>query len=179
MPEHFVRVDVSHSNEPSLVHQHALHWLLRRPKNGRQALGRKVIRQRFEPKRASITRESRLIHQTDGPEPANVAVMHRAPVVQGKLDGRVPSLALRQLAGIDEKRARKARLHDEGIAGGQLDHDELRATPHPRDRRAAYTPAELRRRYLAEDVGAGDASEGDDATSDRRVEIARDRLGLR
>src|SRR3954469_10616609 len=73
-------------------------------------------------------------HQRERAEPPNVPIMDRASVIESELHSRVRTLALRQVAPVDEERASEARLDDQPIAGREIEDDELRAPPTPRDR---------------------------------------------
>src|SRR5436305_5826059 len=91
-------------------------------------------------------------HQRERAEPPNVPVVNRASVLENELHSRVRALPLGEVAAIDEERAGESRLDDEPIAGRQVEDDQLRAPPTPRDRCARGALCDLARRNLAEDV---------------------------
>src|SRR3954471_24226583 len=73
-------------------------------------------------------------HQRERTEPPNVPVVNRAPVLESELHSRVRALSFGEVAAIDQKRASEARLDDQPIAGREVEDDELRAPPPPRNR---------------------------------------------
>jgi hypothetical protein len=84
-----------------------------------------------------------------------------------------------QGAVVDQQRAGEARLDDEVIVGGQVEHDELRAAPAARERGAREARDELLRGDFAQNVGAPHAHGHDRRADDLAIEVAGDRLGLR
>jgi hypothetical protein len=82
--------------------------------------------------------------------------MDRPAVVKLDFDRRVVALTLGQIPIVNQQRASEARLHDEMVAGGEIQYDELRATPTTCDFGASDALAQLTRRHLAEHVGLGD-----------------------
>ena len=97
---------------------------------------------------------ARRVHEGDGAEAADVAVVQRAPVVEREGDGGVAALGVGERAVIDEQGAGEARLHDDAVAGVELERDELRAPRAADDAGAGDAAAQGARRDLAEDVGA-------------------------
>src|ERR1035437_1226191 len=68
-------------------------------------------------------------HQREGAEGTNVAIVEGASVIESEVHGRVCRLALRERPGGEEKRAGEAWLHDDPVAGGEIEHDHLRPAP--------------------------------------------------
>ena len=134
---------------------------------------------RLDSERRGVLREPFRRHQGDGSQTTNVAVVQRAAVVQSQLDRGIAALLFGQIASIDEERAGEARLHDEAVAGRQVDHDELRAAPASTDRCARHAPREIARTHLSQNVRSCDRDADDARPGDLTIEVARDRLSFR
>src|SRR5689334_11555185 len=115
----------------------------------------------LDAERGRVVSEARRGHERDGAEAADVPIVKRASIAQTELDGGVRSLALGEVAVIDEQRAREAGLHDEAVSAGQVEHHELCATPAALDDRSDRATAELARRYFAQDVRLRDFDPSD------------------
>ena len=74
----------------------------------------------LDPQRCRVALKPVGVHQHDGSEPTNVAVVDGAPVVENELDCRVLALPLGEVAGIDQKRSGEPGLNDYPVAGGQI-----------------------------------------------------------
>ena len=120
-----------------------------------------------------------LAHERQRAEPSNVAIVNRTTILEAKLNGRVRAFALRQISRVDEQRAGEAWLDNHAIAGGEIEDDELGASPTAIDCCACGTACEGTRRDLAKYVGFGDADPRDPCAPDRAIQISRDRFGLR
>src|SRR6059058_1770172 len=94
---------------------------------------------------AGVFVEARGIHECHGPEAAHVAVVKCASIVEGELHRRVLAQLRRKRAVVDQESARKPRLHDEPIAGGEVQHDQLRTAPRSFDCDACGALGELAR----------------------------------
>src|SRR5690348_1366355 len=133
----------------------------------------------LDAKSSCISRELLGSHERDGPEPANVAVVECATVVELQRQGRIAPLVLGKIAGVDEERAGESRLNDKAVAAREIEYNELRPAPATLDRRAGRTPDQLGRRDVSQDIGPRDADPGYAHPCDLTIEVAGDGLGLR
>src|ERR1044071_6047746 len=109
----------------------------------------------LDPERRAVLLEARRGHERDGAQATDVPVVNRAAIGEDQLDRRVAAFVVGESAGVDEKRAGEARLHDDAIVARQVDHDELGAPPCPENGRAGDSPRKLPSGCLAEDVCLG------------------------
>src|SRR5690349_15695136 len=133
----------------------------------------------LDAERGAVAREPVGVHECDGAESSNVAVVERSSIVENELDRRVPSFLVREIAGVDEQRAGESRLHHETIARRQVDHNELCSSPGSRDASADDACSQCSGPDLAEDVAAADVNGDDRASRDLAIEVAGNGLGLR
>src|SRR5437764_1990933 len=133
----------------------------------------------LDTERGRVALESFGAHEREGPESPNVAVVDRPAVVKRELYRGVFTLSVGQIPIVNQQRTSEAGLHDETIASGEIQYDELRATPTTRDLGSCDSSAELARRYLAEHIGPGDMNCRDSRAAHFSMKIARDRFGLR
>src|SRR5688500_13712043 len=118
-------------------------------------------------------------HERHGPEAADVAVVQRATIIERELERGVRELAFGERSLVDEQGTSEPGLNDQRVTGRELDDDQLRPPPAPRDQSATNPPRQCCRRGAAEYVGAGDGYVRDPGTGDRPVQVAGNRLGLR
>src|SRR6185503_18345146 len=77
-----------------------------------------------------------LAHDRDGAEATDVSVMQNAPIAEREGDSRVAALGVGKGAIIEQQSTGETRLNDDSIAGREVDHDQLCASPAALDRRA-------------------------------------------
>jgi hypothetical protein len=123
--------------------------------------------------------ESLLIHEREGAEPADIGIVQSSTIVEIHPQSRVFERFLTESAVVDEQRTREPRLHDDTLAGVEVDHYQLRPPPAAHDSRVAQPSRQRPRAYFPENVCFPNRDSCDGATTDRGVQIARDRLGLR
>ena len=99
----------------------------------------------LDAERGGIARESLGMHERDGAETADISVVDGATIIEPELDRRVRALAFGQVPVIDEQRASEARLNNESVSTGQVEDDELGATPAALDDGAGRATIELSR----------------------------------
>src|SRR5438874_10896922 len=109
----------------------------------------------------SVALESLCSHEGERPQSPDVTVVNGASVVELELNGRVFALAIGQPTGVNEQRSGESRLHDEAVAGGEVEDDELGATPAALDCGARRATRQLVRRDFAQDVRFGYTNAGD------------------
>src|SRR4051812_39733771 len=124
-------------------------------------LGGKARVKWLDAKRRSVFREALGRHQRDGSKAPNIAIVQRAAILQNELERRVRTLLVRKLSAVDEQRSGKAWLNDEPVSGGQIDHDQLRATPAPHDGRSRQPFSERLDADFAQNVRLRDADRRD------------------
>ncbi len=134
---------------------------------------------RLDAESASVFLESPRRHQSDGAKSSNVTIVQRSPVIEHELERRISTLFRRQIAAVDEQSASEARLNDYVVSRREVEHDQLRATPGAHNRRVRYSAYKAARRRLAQHVRSGHPCRDDSPLADLRVEVARDRFGLR
>ena len=83
-------------------------------------------------------------HEGDGAEPADVAVVQVASVVEREVQGGVGRFRVGEGTAAQEERAGEARLHDDSVARIEVEHDELGAPPAALDRGAGRALREAR-----------------------------------
>ena len=77
------------------------------------------------------------IHQRNGSQPADVGVVKSSAVVEIESERGIVELRSCESPVIDQQRARESGLDDDPIAGVEIDHYELGATPAAKDGRIA------------------------------------------
>src|SRR5262245_11686487 len=80
-----------------------------------------------------VRRESPGIHQCDGSQSTDVAVVERAPVIELEAYRRIIQQLARQGSVVDEQRASESRLHHDAVARRKVEHHELGSTPRTLD----------------------------------------------
>ena len=133
----------------------------------------------LDAERCGVAVEPLGIHQCDGAQPTDVAIVQRSTVVENELDGRVLALALRKIPGVNQQSAREARLDDQTFARREIEHDELRAPPCSRYPRPDKTLFQRTSIDLPQNVRAADVNGDDGSSCDLAIEVAGDGLGLR
>src|SRR5690348_13352657 len=118
-------------------------------------------------------------HERHGAEPADVAIMEIATVVESQPEGGVRRLFGREGAAAEEQGAGEARLDDDSIAGIELENDQLRSAPAAEHLGASESLREPGRRDVAEHVGSRDLDARDRSPADLAIEVARDGLSFR
>src|SRR3954468_14554273 len=126
-----------------------------------------------------IFRESALIHERDSTEPTHVGVVESSAVIEVEAHRRIVELRALKTPVVDQQSAGEPRLYDDPVAGVEIDHHQLGASPAANDRCAAHPSRQRTRANFAQDVRLANGNLRDFATADRAIEIARDRLGLR
>src|SRR5215510_6724952 len=106
-----------------------------------------------------VFRESLGVHQCDGPESPDVAVVKRPSVPELEAHGRIVQQLARKRTVVDEQCAGEPRLHHDTVARRKVEHYELRSTPRMLDTRARDAFRECPRGHLAQYVRPGRSEE--------------------
>src|SRR6478672_8269776 len=94
--------------------------------------------------------EAPSIHESDSPQPPDIAIVQVAPVVEREMECGIGRLVRRKRSTAEKQRAGEAWLHDDPIAAVQIDDDELGTTPGANDGSAHCAPSERVRIDLAQ-----------------------------
>src|SRR4051812_46415476 len=83
---------------------------------------------------AGILLETRGAHQRDSTKASHIGVVQSSAIIELESHRRIAQLVAAKGPIVDEKRAGESRLHDESVAGVEIEHYELRTAPAPDDR---------------------------------------------
>src|SRR5215471_14592922 len=133
----------------------------------------------LDAERRRVAREAIGVHQSDRSEPSNIAVVKGSAIVENELDGRVLTLTFGQIARVDQQRTGETRLHNQMIAAGEIENDQLRASPRPSDSHADEPLCQRARADLAQDVRTAYVNGDDGSSCALAIEVAGDGLGFR
>src|SRR6266516_2103265 len=128
---------------------------------------------------AGVFLEASRIHQRDSSKTTHIGVMQSSSVVEVEPQRGIVELRACEISGVDQERAGKSRLHDDSVAGVEIDHHELGASPAAEDRRAAQSACNGAGTHFAQHIGFPDGDASYLLPADRAVQIARDRFRLR
>src|SRR4051812_12909948 len=128
---------------------------------------------------AGVLLETRGAHQRDSTKPSHIGVVQSSAIIELESHRRIAQLVPAKAPIVDEKRAGESRLHDESVAGVEIEHYELGPAPAPDDRCVLNSFCEGARIHLAQYVALPNGNFFYRSPADRAVQIARDGLGLR
>src|SRR4051794_32245847 len=124
----------------------------------------------FEPSRA---------HQCNSAEPPHVGVVQSSTIIEIEPHRRIAELVSAKISIVDEKSPGESGLHDESIAGVQIQDYQLRPAPASDYCRVLKSLREQARAYFAQHVTLPNGNLFYRSPANRAVEIAGDRLRLR
>src|SRR5258708_25464744 len=133
----------------------------------------------LRPQRRRVFQKPTGIHETYSAQSADVTVMQRSAVAKPERDRGVAALVRVEVTVVNEEGASESGLDDNSVRVRQVNDDQLCSTPTLGDDRAGNSLGERTRRDLSQNVSAEDPHPVDDRSSDRRIEIASDRLRFR
>src|SRR3954467_8868646 len=128
---------------------------------------------------AGILLETRGAHQRDSTKASHIGVVQSSAIIELESHRRIAQLVPAKAPIVDEKRAGESRLHDESVAGVEIEHYELRTAPAPDDRCVLNSACGGARVPLAEHGALPNETVFYRSPAERAVESARDGLGLR
>src|SRR5688500_17533795 len=134
---------------------------------------------RLHTQSAGVRGETLPIEDGDRSQTPNVAIVQRPAVAESERERRISSFALRQRTLVEEQRPREAGLHDEVVAGREVEDDQLRAAPYARDGGANEPMRQFPGFHSAQDVRARDDDRRNGPSDDLAIEVPGDRFGLR
>ena len=132
----------------------------------------------LDAKSARVALEALARHERDRAEPADIAVVKIAAVVEMESERGVRSFRGRQRTATEEEGAGEPWLDDEAVAGIEVQHDELGAAPATEHRGASKQFREICGRDLTEYVGPRDQDVRDAPPANLTVEVASNGFGL-
>src|SRR6476469_3132370 len=140
---------------------------------------RKRTVKRLDAQLPRVFGEALLIHERDCTEATNVSVVESSAVIEVEPHRRIIELRASEIAVVDEQGPGESGLYDKAIAGVEIDHHQLGATPAAENGGVANPSTERARADLTQNVGLAHRHLFYFAPADRAVQIARDRLRFR
>src|SRR6266516_1971003 len=128
---------------------------------------------------AGVFLEASRIHQRDSSKTTHIGVMQSSSVAEVETQRGIVELRAGEISGVDQERTGESRLYDDSVAGVEIDHYELGASPAAENRRAAQPACYGARTDFPQHIGFADRDASYLLPADRAVQIARDRFRLR
>src|SRR5689334_24059784 len=91
-------------------------------------------------------------HQRKRSQASHVRVVDSSTVVEVQFQSGIAKVGSVQLAVVDQQCAGESWLHDDSVAGVQIEYDKFRTPPAAHDRRPAQTARERTRAHLTKYV---------------------------